>query len=136
MRILIDTNIILDILLKREPFFESSYGALKQAIINDIECLVSATAVTDIFYLLRKGLGGDTGQAKESLERLLQIVMVADVIDLDIHTALSDSIPDFEDSVVHAVAVRHQAEYIMTRNTKDFAGTVVPAITPQDFLKL
>lgn len=135
MRILIDTNIILDILLKREPFFESSYGALKQAIINDIECLVSATAVTDIFYLLRKGLG-DTGQAKESLERLLQIVMVADVIDLDIQAALSDSIPDFEDSVVHAVAVRHQADYIMTRNTKDFAGTVVPAITPQDFLKL
>ncbi len=135
MRILIDTNIVLDILLKREPFFETSYSALKQAVVNDIECLVSATAVTDIFYLLRKGLG-DTRQAKENLERLLQLVMVADVMALDIQAALSDSMPDFEDAVVHAVAARNKADYIMTRNTKDFAGTTVPAITPQDFIKL
>jgi predicted nucleic acid-binding protein len=135
MRILIDTNIVLDILLKREPFFETSYSALKRAVVNDIKCLVSATAVTDIFYLLRKGRG-DTRQAKESLERLLQLVMVADVMALDIQTALSDSIPDFEDAVVHAVAARNKADYIMTRNTKDFAGTAVPAITPQDFIKL
>lgn len=62
--------------------------------------------------------------------------MVADVMALDIQTALSDSIPDFEDAVVHAVAARNKADYIMTRNTKDFARTTVPAITPQDFIKL
>lgn len=135
MRILIDTNVILDILIRREPFFEASYGALKQAAVNDVECLVSAAAVTDIFYLLRKELG-DTGKARESLERLLQLVLIADVSALDIQTALSDSRPDFEDAVVHAVASRNRADYILTRNTKDFEGTAVPAITPQDFLKL
>ncbi|TEB16719.1 hypothetical protein Psfp_01120 [Pelotomaculum sp. FP] len=135
MRILIDTNVILDILRKREPFFEASYGAFKQAALDDTECLVSATAVTDIFYLLRKGLG-DMVKAKESLERLLQLVTIADVLALDIQTALSESTPDFEDAVVHAVAARNKADYILTRNTKDFEGSTVPAIAPQDFLKL
>lgn len=135
MRILIDTNVILDILLKREPFFEASYGALKQAAVNDTECLVSITAITDIFYLLRKGLG-DTGKAKKSLERLLQLIIIADVLALDIQAALSDSLPDFEDAVVYAVAARNKVDYILTRNTKDFEVSAVPVITPQDFLKL
>lgn len=135
MRILIDTNVILDILLKREPFFEASYGALKQTMVNDSECLVSAAAVTDIFYLLRKEFH-DVGKAKEGLERLLRLIPVADVLALDIRTAMSDSLPDFEDAVVHAVAARNKADYILTRNTKDFEGSEVPAIAPQDFLKL
>lgn len=134
MRILIDTNVILDILLKREPFFKSSYDALKQAMVNDTECLVSATAITDIFYLLRKGLG-DAGRAKAKMEHLLQLISIADVLALDIQTALSDSMPDFEDAVVHAVAARNKADYILTRNTKDFNGTVISAITPQDFIR-
>ncbi|WP_418790853.1 PIN domain-containing protein [Phosphitispora sp. TUW77] len=135
MRILFDTNIILDILLKREPFFEASYDALKQAAANNTECLVSAAAVTDIFYLLRKGLG-DTDKAKEYLERLMQLIIIADVLALDIQTALSDSIPNFEDAVVHAVAARNKVDYILTRNTKDFKDAAVPVITPQNFLKL
>ena len=57
MRILIDTNVILDILQKREPFFADSYRALRKAIESDVECLISATAATDIFYMLRKAFG-------------------------------------------------------------------------------
>ncbi len=53
MRILIDTNVILDIVQKREPFFADSYQALRKAIKTDTECLISASAATDIFYLLR-----------------------------------------------------------------------------------
>ena len=54
MRILIDTNVILDIIQKREPFFADSYQALRKAIEADVECLISASAATDIFYMLRK----------------------------------------------------------------------------------
>ena len=54
MRILIDTNVILDIVQKREPFFADSYQALRKAIEADAECLISASAATDIFYMLRK----------------------------------------------------------------------------------
>jgi len=96
---------------------------------------VSATAVTDIFYLLHKGLG-DVGKAKESMERLLQFTNIVDVTGLDIQTALSSSMPDFEDAVVHAVALRCKADYILTRNTKDFGTATVPVIPPAAFMNL
>ena len=103
MRILIDTNVILDILQKREPFFADSYRALRKAIESDVECLISATAATDIFYMLRKAFGS-AKQAREQLEQLAQIVTFADVQGMDIHTALMRDMPDFEDAVVDAVA--------------------------------
>lgn len=133
MKILIDTNVILDILQKREPFFADSYRALRKATEDDAECLISASAVTDIFYMLRKALGS-AQQAKEQIEQLAQIVSFADVQGMDIHTALMRAMPDFEDAVVDAVAERNGASYILTRNIKDFAGSVVPAILPADFL--
>ena len=133
MRILIDTNIIMDILQKREPFFADSYRALRKAMESDAECLISASAATDIFYMLRKALGS-AQQAKEQIEQLAQLVSFADVQGMDIHTALMRAMPDFEDAVVDAVAERNGASYILTRNIKDFAGSVVPAILPADFL--
>ena len=133
MRILIDTNVILDILQKREPFFADSYRALRKAIESDAECLLSASAATDIFYMLRKALGS-AQQAKEQIEKLAQLVSFADVQGMDIHTALMREMPDFEEAVVDAVAERNGASYILTRNIKDFAGSVVPAILPVDFL--
>ena len=133
MRILIDTNVILDILQKREPFFADSYRALRKAIESDSECLLSASAATDIFYMLRKALGS-AQEAKEQIEQLAQLVSFADVQGMDIHTALMREMPDFEDAVVDAVAERNGASYILTRNIKDFAGSVVPSILPADFL--
>ena len=133
MRVLIDTNVILDILQKREPFFTDSYRALRRALENDAECLISASAATDIFYALRKSLGS-AQQAKEHIDQLAQVVSFADVQCMDIHTALMRAMPDFEDAVVDAVAERNGASYILTRNIKDFAGSVVPAILPADFL--
>ena len=133
MRILIDTNVILDILQKREPFFADPYRALRKAIEGDAECLISASAATDIFYMLRKALGS-AQQAKEQIEQLAQLVSFADVQGMDIHTALMRAMPDFEDAVMDAVAERNEASYILTRNIKDFAGSVVPAILPADFL--
>ena len=57
MKILVDTNVILDIFQKREPFFADSYHALRKVIESDAECLISASAATDIFYILRKAKG-------------------------------------------------------------------------------
>ena len=133
MRVLIDTNVILDVLQKREPFFTDSYRALRRALENDAECLISASAATDIFYVLRKSLGS-AQQAKEHIDQLAQVVSFADVQGMDIHTTLMRAMPDFEDAVVDAVAERSGASYILTRNIKDFTGSVVPAILPADFL--
>ena len=134
MKILVDTNVILDILQKREPFFTDSYQALHKAIEADAECLLSASAVTDIFYILRKALQSPQ-MAKNRIEQLFQILTFADVQGVDIHTALMRSMPDFEDAVVDAVTERNGAAYILTRNIKDFAGSAVPAITPAEFLE-
>lgn len=134
MRILIETNVILDIFQKREPFFADSYHALHKAIKADDECLISASAATDIFYMLCKFLKS-TEEAKTRIEQLSQLVTFADVQGMDIHTALMRPMPDFEDAVVDAVAERNGASYILTRNIRDFAGSAVPAITPTDFLK-
>ena len=133
MKILIDTNVILDILQKREPFFADSYRALRKAIEDDAECLLCASAVTDIFYMLRKALGS-AQKTKEQIERLAQLVSFADVQGMDIHAALMRAMPDFEDAVVDVVAERNGAGCILTRNVRDFAGSVVPAILPADFL--
>ena len=132
-RRLIDTNVILDILQKREPFFADSYRALRKAIESDAECLISASAATDIFYMLRKALGS-AQQAREQLEHLAQLVSFADVQGMDIHTALMRAMLDFEDAAADAVAERNRASYILTRNIEDFAGSAVPAILPADFL--
>ena len=123
-----------DIIQKREPFFTDSYQALRKAIETNMECLISASAVTDIFYILRKAFQS-AQKAKERIEQLSQIVVFADVQGVDIHSALMNSMPDFEDAVVNAVAERNSARYILTRNIKDFAGSSVPVITPIEFLK-
>lgn len=133
MNILIDTNVILDILGKREPFFQDSYAALQKAIKAETECLVSVSAVTDIFYVLRKSLKS-TEQAKEQIEQLSQLVTFADVQGMDIQTALMRKMSDFEDAVVDAVAERNKSSCILTRNVKDFSESIVPAVTPTDFL--
>lgn len=134
MRILIDTNVILDIIQKREPFFADSYHALRKAIEADAECLISASAATDIFYMLRRAFQSSQ-KAKERIEQLSQIFAFADVQGADIQTALMRSMPDFEDAVVEAVAERSGASYILTRNIRDFVGSSVPAVTPAEFLK-
>ena len=134
MKILIDTNVILDIFQKREPFFSDSYQALRKAIQVEFECLLSASSVTDIYYMLRKFLKS-ADRAKERIQQLSKLVTFADVQGMDIQTALMRTMPDFEDAVVDAVAERNHADYILTRNIKDFTGAAVPAITPTDFLK-
>lgn len=136
IRLMIDTNVILDILLKSKRFFKDSNNAVNRARAKQMECFVSASAVTDIFFILQKKLGANTDNPKEGLERMRQLVTVVDVMAIDIQAAMSDAIPDFEDAVIHTVAARINADYILTRNFKDFTGSTVPILTPKGFLKL
>jgi len=135
MKLLIDTNVILDILLKREPFFADSYQAIRTAIDNDDECCISVTAATDIFYILRKALRS-AEQAKEYLGSLVRLADFTDVLAADARDALLSDIEDYEDAVVEAVADRVGADYILTRNIKGYVHSKVPAITPTELLNL
>ena len=135
MRIMIDTNVVLDVLLRREPFFQTSYEVMKQSALEQVEGFVSATAATDIFYLLRRALK-DPRAARDSLEKLMQLVGFADALGEDVHTAVVSNMTDFEDALVAAIAQRCCMDYIVTRNTRDFAESPVKALTPQAFLEL
>ena len=134
MTLLIDTNVLIDIFLKREPFFDASYRALRRAIERGVNCCVSASAATDLFYILRKNLQSKE-QAKQYLYSVKQLARFADVQESDVETALSSEMPDFEDAVLDAVADRIGASYILTRNIKDFVDSKVPSISPTDYLK-
>ena len=125
---------MLDVIEKREPFFKDSYGALCKALEAKDVLLVTATAATDIFYLLCKHFHS-THKAKSCIKRLSEVVVFADVLGSDIQVALTRNMSDFEDAVVDAVAERNGADCILTRNAKDFGMSKVPAVLPTDFLK-
>jgi predicted nucleic acid-binding protein len=128
MKVLIDTNVILDILMKRAGFYENSSRVLKLCEIKQDEGYISATTVTDVHYFLRKEIGYE--QTREAMQTLLAIIDVAAVTKADIHRAFSYNMPDYEDAVQAACAKRIGAMRIVTRNAKDFKGSPVIAVTP------
>jgi len=133
MRFLLDTNIVVDIITKRKGF-EESVSLLKHCEIKRAEGFVSATTITDVMYILRKHIKPE--DVREAVKTLLIIVDVAGVLKSDIKAALLSGMNDFEDAVQASCAGRIKADYIVTRNAKDFANSPVPAIQPIEALGL
>jgi predicted nucleic acid-binding protein len=135
VNVLFDTNIIVDIITKREPFYDASRKVFYMAVKKEIIGIVSASNVTDIYYLTKKAFP-NSDLAQNALSDLLSVLCVADTKSEDIYSALKLGFSDFEDAVISAVATRELADYIITRNDKDFVGSFVKAISPSDFLRL
>ena len=134
MRILFDTNIIIDIIQKREPFFKDSLKTFEYAINNYIDCLIPASSVADIYYILKRAKMSSK-EIKDALIKLSQIVTFADLNENDIYNALNnESMGDIEDAIISEIAKRNDAGLIITRNTKDFKNSLVRAISPNEFL--
>ena len=96
---------------------------------------VSASAVTDIYYIARRELK-DKARAKDLLRRVLQVVRVADVSEIEICAALASDRKDFEDCVQNAVAESHDFDVVITRNPSDFAKSALKVVSPAEFLEL
>jgi predicted nucleic acid-binding protein len=133
MKILIDTNVIIDILEHREPFFMDSYKVIQLSLEGKLEAVMSAGAVTDVYYIISRSIR-DHNKAREKIVGLTALVRICDTFAVDITAALTMNISDFEDAVVSAIAKREKANYIITRNEKDFTNSSVPAISPAQFL--
>lgn len=133
MNVLVDTNVILDVILKREPHFVASYEILNLAVQDKLHVMITASCVTDIYYLLRKS-GMNDSTSRNALSQLFVFAKLADVRAEDIRCALSSSAADFEDAVIVEVARRNSCNSIITRNTKDFAESEIPAIEPVKFI--
>jgi len=135
MIVYFDTNVVVDILLKREPFFNDSFKALSAIASKSANGIIGTSAITDIYYIINKEIK-DKEKSLNSIFNILKILLLVETIPQDIFTAKVLNIPDFEDSVVSAIANRNEADYIITRNTDDFAKSSIQAISPSDFLKM
>ena len=133
MKILIDTNIVLDVMLRRDPFYKMSLEILSLAKKDDVEEYVSASAITDIYYLAYRQLR-DKGMVRKLMKELLTVVSVASVSEQEIENALSLEWNDFEDSVQYSVAFLQEMEGIVTRNPSDYKDAKMKIWKPEELL--
>ncbi len=130
--VLIDLNVILDVLQKREPFYEASASLFSAAETGKIVGYIAAHGITTLFYLIQKDKG--KAAARATITNLLQIVKVAPVDQATIEQALNLDLPDFEDAVQMMAAVQCKLDCLITRNTKDYQPALLPVLQPVDFL--
>ncbi len=133
MKILIDTNIILDIVLERQPFVEPAIRLLETAQRANIVLYVTATTITDLYYIIRRAK--DRATALNFIVDLLQFMEVAAVDKAIIREALHSDIIDFEDAIQENAAKRQNIQVIVTRNETDFKNSVLKIHNPESFLK-
>lgn len=132
MRLLIDANIILDVLAKREPFFKSSETIWKLCETEQVEGYISALSIANLVYVMRKELDPDS--IEDIITKLKLIFYVADLTSEDLTAASELKWNDFEDALQSAAAARIKADQIITRNVRDYKSSVIPAFTPDEFL--
>lgn len=129
-RLLFDVNVVLDVLLDRKPFADSSSAAWAAVERGDAEGLLSAHAVTTLHYLNAKAAGIRT--ATETTEALLSVFEVAAVDEAVLRSAVSLKWQDFEDAVTAAGARRAKCDAVVTRNPRDFKGAAIRILTPAE----
>lgn len=132
MKVLFDTNLVLDLLLEREPFVEPAIALFEQIEQGKLEGYIAATTITNIFYIIRKAAGREV--ALDAINRLLIGLQFCAVDRRTIETALSLGLKDFEDSIQLACAMLNQLDAIVTRDQKDFIGSNLPIYSPTELL--
>lgn len=133
MKVLIDTNVVLDVLCKREGFYEDAARIMKYCEVNKITGVISALTIPNIVYIMRKEL--DAQKTRDVIEKLQLVFTIADLKSDDIKKALSMNFKDFEDALQSAYASRIKADYIITRNIRDFVNSKITAIKPTELLE-
>ena len=132
MKILIDTNVVLDALLDREPFAQSATQIFALTEQSRLESYLGATTVTTVDYLLAQAL--EKSEARSALKRLIELFEIAPVNRPVIEAALRSKIEDFEDAVLEQAAHLVGVQSIVTRNVKDFKKSIVKVLDPTELL--
>lgn len=131
-KVLFDTNIILDIALKRNPHFDDAsrlFGLIDKKIITGN---ITASTITDIYYISKKEKGHN-----ETMNFIINLIKVVDVIGVDkevILNAIASDMKDFEDAVQVSAAKFNEIKIVITRNKSDFADSTLEIFTPLEFL--
>ncbi len=132
MKTFFDTNVILDVLLDREPFSNEASLLLSKVELSEITGFICATTVTTIYYITNKALGPQA--ASHHIQSLLSLFVIAPVNRFVLENAIASKFKDFEDAVLHAAACHAGAKYIVTRNIIDFKYSNLPVFAPREFI--
>jgi len=132
-RILIDTNIVIDLLSKRKEFYDEAADLFSRADKKELDLTISSLTFANTNYILTK-----LRSAKEAREILRKFKVLVEILSLDdkiTELALSDdNFPDFEDGLQYYSAIENQIDIIITRNKKDFKNSKIPVLTAREFL--
>jgi predicted nucleic acid-binding protein len=132
VKVLIDTNIVLDLILEREPFIEAAIALFEQIEQGKLESYIAATTITNIFYIIRKMKGREVALA--AIHRLLTGLQFCTVDRQTVETAFSLDLTDFEDSIQLACATIAQLDAIITRDHQDFMNSNIPVYSSTEII--
>lgn len=132
IKVFLDSDIILDAILRRVPFYLAAINLMELAHDNRIKIYTSAVAFVNVNYFLNKA------KIDNRIDVLIQLRSILDIIEVNatiIDHSLSSTFADFEDAVQYYAAVSANADYIITRNTKDYTHSTIPVLTAEQFLQ-
>ncbi|MEN8120928.1 MAG: PIN domain-containing protein [Bacteroidota bacterium] len=132
MKVFLDTNVILDFLGEREPFYLTSAKIATLADKRKIEIVVSAFSYATVSYFLTKYEGIE--KTKDKLRKFKVISKICELDEKIIEKGLNSDFSDYEDSLQYFSALRMECDILITRNGKDFKGVRIPVMTPDEFL--
>ncbi len=134
MKLLIDTNVILDMVLKRSGC-DISMELFRKVKETGASAYITASSVTDIFYIIRKETH-DTSRTYVIMENIFRLVAVLSVTEKDIQDAVGQKWKDFEDCVQYMSGKNNRMDYIITVNRKDYADALLPVMTPTEWMEM
>lgn len=132
MKVFLDINVVLDVLGKRKPFYQSSAAILSLAERGQVNAIMAAHSITTIFYLMEKSFG--RARANAALLDLFNLITVEEVNEDVLKEALAMNWRDYEDAVQAVVAIKSKSTHFITRNIKDFSNLTLRVVTPEEFL--
>jgi predicted nucleic acid-binding protein len=133
MKVLVDTNVVLDVLLKRTQFYQDSFKIFQLVDQERIYGCLSAASITDIFYFLRKDRH-NPGEVYRIMDELIDLFSVVPVSETTIAGALALRWKDFEDAVQFVAAKENGVTHIITRNKADYETQYIPCVNPAEFI--
>lgn len=134
MRVLVDTNIVLDFLLQREPFFQDAELLFQATDAGQVIGYVTATTLTDIFYISRKHTRS-VEQARQAVSETLTVMVICPIDRAVLESAFNSGLVDFEDAVQIFGAVAQGLDAILTRDNKGFLSSPIPVLSIQELLQ-
>lgn len=134
MKILFDTNVVLDVLLDREPFSDLATKLFSRVEKKELKGFLGATTITTIYYLASKVAGKK--KADKEISKLLSLFQIAPINQSVLDEAIKSKFSDFEDSVLHEAAKQIGAQGIVTRNPKDFKKATLSIYSPEELHKM